>query len=71
MSGVNTKRLNEAVSRNLTRFPADFMFRLTTAEAQDLRSQFATSKSSRGGRRYVGWGPACMIAIPDSLPQCR
>ncbi|HEY6465480.1 MAG TPA: ORF6N domain-containing protein [Candidatus Acidoferrales bacterium] len=50
--GVTTKRLNEQVKRNKDRFPADFMFQLNTAEADDLRSQKATSKSARGGRRY-------------------
>ncbi|MEO8026956.1 MAG: ORF6N domain-containing protein [Bryobacteraceae bacterium] len=52
---VPTKRLNEAVRRNASRFPADFMFRLTSQEVDDLRSQFATSKSGekRGGRRYL------------------
>ena len=49
--GVTTKRLNEQVRRNLRRFPADFMFQLTTDEAESLRSQNATSK--RGGRRYL------------------
>jgi hypothetical protein len=49
--GVTTKRLNEQVKRNLGRFPHGFMFRLTKEEAQNLRSQFATS-SSWGGRRY-------------------
>ncbi|MGH2492165.1 MAG: ORF6N domain-containing protein [Candidatus Limnocylindria bacterium] len=48
--GVRTKRLNEAVSRNLQRFPNDFMFRLTRAEATLLKSQIATSKRGRGGR---------------------
>ncbi len=41
--GVSTKRLNEQVRRNLKRFPADFMFRLTVEEAEFLRSQFVTS----------------------------
>jgi hypothetical protein len=50
---VPTKRLNEQVRRNRTRFPRDFMFQLTTTEAEALRSQIATSKSSRGGRRYL------------------
>ncbi len=50
--GVETKRLNEQVRRNLNRFPPDFMFQLTLAEAANLRSQFATS-SSYGGRRYL------------------
>jgi hypothetical protein len=34
--GVPTKRLNEAVGRNRSRFPADFMFRLDTGEAEIL-----------------------------------
>jgi len=51
--GVTTKRLNEQVRRNLSRFPEDFMFKLTESEAHLLRSQFATSKGGRGGRRYL------------------
>jgi hypothetical protein len=50
--GVETKRLSEAVKRNIDRFPEDFMFRLTKEEHGILRSQFATS-SSWGGRRYA------------------
>lgn len=50
--GVTTKRLNEQVRRNRARFPEDFMFRLTKEEAAGLRSQNATSKGGRGGRRY-------------------
>lgn len=49
---VPTKRLNEQVKRNSERFPGDFMFRLTDAETESLRSQPATSKKGRGGRRY-------------------
>jgi len=49
---VPTKRLNERVRRNAERFPEDFVFRLTEKEAQNLRSQFATS-SFHGGRRYL------------------
>ena len=41
--GVETKRLNEAVKRNINRFPEDFMFVLTEEEWLRLRSQFATS----------------------------
>lgn len=48
---VETKRLNEQVTRNIKRFPEDFMFQLTKEEAKFLRSQIATSK--RGGRRYL------------------
>ena len=50
---VEVKRMNESVRRNNKRFPADFMFQLTVEEWNDLRSQFATSKTSRGGRRYT------------------
>jgi len=50
---VTTKRLNEAVKRNLRRFPEDFMFRLTPEEAANLRSQIATSSSGWGGHRYL------------------
>jgi len=48
--GVETKVLNQAVTRNRDRFPEDFMFFLTQQEYSDLRSQFVTS--SWGGRRY-------------------
>lgn len=48
--GVEVKRLNEQVRRNLDRFPADFMFQLTNQEFTDLKSQFATA-SQWGGRR--------------------
>lgn len=51
--GVPTRRLNEQVRRNPTRFPADFMFQLSAAEAAALRSHIATSKTGRGGRRYA------------------
>jgi ORF6N domain len=51
--GVPVKRLNEQVKRNQARFPSDFMFRLTEKEHAALRSQIATSKKSRGGRRYT------------------
>lgn len=40
--GVTTKALNQAIKRNLDRFPADFMFQLTAEEAGRLRSQFVT-----------------------------
>ncbi|MBI2922739.1 MAG: ORF6N domain-containing protein [Planctomycetes bacterium] len=50
--GVSTKHLNQAVRRNLLRFPADFMMALTAREAVSLRSQFVTSNVGRGGARY-------------------
>jgi ORF6N domain len=51
--GVPVKRLNEQVKRNRERFPSDFMFQLTAEELESLRSQNATSKAGRGGRRYA------------------
>lgn len=50
---VESKALNRAVKRNLKRFPADFMFRLTAEEVATLRCQIGTSKLGRGGRRYL------------------
>jgi len=48
---VETRRLNEAVKRNIDRFPPEFMFQLTQAEYDNLMSHFATS--SWGGRRKL------------------
>ncbi len=48
---VETKTLNQAVKRNVARFPEDFMFKLTEYEYENLRSQFVTS--SWGGLRYL------------------
>lgn len=45
---VETKVLNQAVKRNITRFPDDFMFQLTTAEWSALRSQLVTLEVGRG-----------------------
>ncbi|WP_459188049.1 ORF6N domain-containing protein [Parabacteroides sp. APC149_11_2_Y6] len=52
MYGTETKRLKEAVKRNIRRFPPDFMFELSKEEYDCLRSQFATS-NKRGGTRYM------------------
>ncbi len=49
--GVETKFLVRAVKRNLSRFPADFMFQLNQKEFENLRFHFGTS-SQWGGRRY-------------------
>ena len=48
--GVTTSALNQAVQRNIERFPADFMFELTASELLNLKSQSVIS-SSHGGRR--------------------
>jgi len=49
--GVATGDLNQAVKRNLERFPADFMFQLSVEEWGDLRSQIVISKGMRAGMR--------------------
>lgn len=46
--GVPTKALNQAVKRNVGRFPGDFMFQLSNEEAATLRSQIVTLESGRG-----------------------
>lgn len=52
---VETKVLNQAVKRNLNRFPEHFRFQLTEEEYENLRSQFVTSSedNTHGGRRYM------------------
>lgn len=49
--GVETKRFNEQIKRNLNRFPRDFMFQLTADELESLRSQLATLNKGRGQHR--------------------
>lgn len=49
--GVETRVLNQAVKRNMERFPDDFMFQLTAIEWENLKSQFVTS--SWGGSRKI------------------
>jgi hypothetical protein len=51
--GVTTKALNQAVKRNVGRFPEDFVFRLADKDVRVLRSQIVTSNAGRGGRRYA------------------
>jgi regulator of replication initiation timing len=51
--GVQTRVLKQAVKRNLSRFPEDFMFEMTKPELDDWRSQFVTSKTDKKGLRYL------------------
>jgi ORF6N domain len=51
--GVEVRSLNQAIKRNQERFPADFVFQLTTQENDALKSQFVISKNTRGGRRSL------------------
>ena len=69
MYGVETKRLNEQLKRNLKRFPKDFMFTLSEKETQHFRSQNATS--SWGGNRrkpnaFTEQGVAMLSSILNS-----
>jgi hypothetical protein len=69
MYGVEVKRLNQAVKRNTSRFPGDFMFQLNQDEFQNLKSQFVTS--SWGGIRklpyaYTEQGVAMLSSVLNS-----
>jgi hypothetical protein len=64
--GVTTKRLNEQLGRNRSRFPRDFAFQLTAEEFTNLKSQIATS-SFHGGRRYRPW----VFTEPPEAPKRR
>jgi len=68
--GVETKVFNQAVKRNLNRFPEKFRFQLTSVEYESLRSQIVTS-NTRGGRRYLPYafseqGVAMLSAVLKS-----
>jgi len=54
--GVTTKVLNQAVRRNVKRFPGDFAFRLTLQEVTNLRSQFVTSSGEGEWPRFSNAG---------------
>ncbi len=71
MYQVETKVLNQAVKRNIERFPNSFRFQLTKNEYENLRSQFVTSNNSHGGRRYMPYafteqGVAMLSAVLHS-----
>ncbi len=69
---VSTKRLNEAVKRNASRFPEDFMFQLTGEELKNWRSQIATSNpgAKMGLRRppyaFTELGVAMLSSVLNS-----
>ncbi len=52
MYGVETRVLKQSVRRNISRFPEDFMFEMTTEELSHWRSQFVTSNADKMGLRY-------------------
>ena len=49
--GIETRRLNEQVRRNIEHFPQDFLFQLSSEEFSNLKSHFPISRSGWGGRR--------------------
>ncbi|CAM2735612.1 ORF6N domain-containing protein [Flavobacterium succinicans] len=51
--GIETRVLKQAVKRNISRFPEDFMFELTKSEFENWRSQFVISNSDKMGLRYL------------------
>ena len=73
--GVETKVINQAVKRNIERFPEEFRFQLTAEEHEFLRSPIVTSKNddseTRGGRQYLPYvfteqGVAMLSAVLHS-----
>jgi hypothetical protein len=67
--GVSTKRFNEAVKRNLSRFPKSFMFRLTSEEAAVMRSQLRPhQKETLAG---IPTTPELLLTAPERNCQNR
>ena len=69
--GVETKRLNEQVKRNISRFPESFRFQLTKDEFENWKSQIATSNSEKMGLRrapyaFTEQGVAMLSAVLNS-----
>ncbi|MBL7737435.1 MAG: ORF6N domain-containing protein [Chitinophagaceae bacterium] len=65
--GVETKRLKEAVRRNIARFPEDFMFEMSKEELESWRTQNATSKEDKQGLRYA---PFCFSEQGVTMLSC-
>ncbi len=65
--GVETKRLKEAVKRNISRFPSDFLFIMNSKEFKNWRTQFATSKDDKQGLRYA---PFCFTEQGVTMLSC-
>ena len=63
--GVETKALNQAVKRNINRFPEDFMFQLTKNELESLRSQIVTSKSVEK-QQNTNWKSQIVTSNPNN-----
>jgi ORF6N domain-containing protein len=69
--GVETRRLNEAVKRNVERFPATFMFRLTDAEAATMRSQIATSSKRKIKNQPLAFTEHGVVMLSSVLNSAR
>lgn len=74
--GVPVKQLNQAVTRNLDRFPDDFIFRLSAEESKSLRSQFVTLKGRGRHVKYLPYafteeGVAMLSAVLRSATAVR
>ena len=65
--GVETKRLKEAVRRNSTRFPDDFMFEMTSEELEIWRNENTLSKEDKMGLRYA---PFCFTEQGVTMLSC-
>ncbi len=65
--GVETKRLKEAVKRNIARFPKDFMFEMNTVEFKKWRESIELSASDRQGLRYA---PFCFTEQGVTMLSC-
>jgi hypothetical protein len=65
--GVETKRLKEAVRRNINRFPPDFMFEMNIKELENWRTQIASSKEDLQGLRYA---PFCFSEQGVTMVSC-
>jgi hypothetical protein len=64
---VETKTLNQAVKRNIKRFPEDFMFQLTREEVKVARSQFVTlQKGGWGNNAFTEQGVAMLASVLNS-----
>ena len=62
--GVETKVINQAVKRNINRFPDDFMFQLTKNELESLRSQIVTSNSTEK-QQDTNWKSQIVTSNPS------
>lgn len=71
MYGIETKVLNQAVKRNLERFPSDFMFQMTSEETENWKSQIVTTNSIKMGMRrnpyvFTELGVAMLSSVLNS-----